>query len=96
MDPTFVACPPSPHMMTLKSSPNLHAPPSPINMTTMIRQHTKFPPSAIPPGKLVHQSIHCPTANFRPLLRGSLANPTLSTALDTYFTPREPGNKVGV
>ena len=41
----------APHMMTLKSSLNLHAPPSPINMTTMIRQH-KFPPSASPQANL--------------------------------------------
>ena len=38
-----------PHMMTLKSFPNLYVPPSPINMTTMIRKYTKFPPSASSP-----------------------------------------------
>ena len=67
----------APHMITLKSSANLYVPPSPINMTTMIRKYTKFPLSAISPGKPVHQAIHYPTANFRPLSRGSIPSPML-------------------
>ena len=39
----------APHMMTLKSFPNLYVPLSPINMTTMIRQYTEFSPSASSP-----------------------------------------------
>ena len=63
-------------------------------MTTMIRQHTKFPTSAAKP---VHQATHCPTTNFEPLLRGSVTNPMLITAFDTYSTPRhqEHDNKIG-
>ena len=77
------------HMMTLKSFPKLYVPPSLINMTTMIRQYTNFPPLLlVPPGKPVHQAIHYLKANFRALLRGSVPNPMLITAFDTYFSPR--------
>ena len=50
------------------------------------------------PGKPVHQAIHYPTANFRSLSRGSVPNPMLIIAFDTYWSPKslEPGNKVGV
>ena len=78
-----------PHMMTLKSSPNnLCAPLSPINITTMIRQHAKFPPCTSKP---VHEAIHYPTANFGPLLRGSVNNQApgdLGVMFDTNMTPK--------
>ena len=45
----------------------------------------------VPPGKPLHQTIHYPTANFRPLSRGSVPNPMLITAFDTYFIPRSLG-----
>ena len=45
----------------------------------------------VPPGKPVHQANHYPTANFRPLLRGSVPNPILITAFDTYLSPRSLG-----
>ena len=81
-----------PHMTTLKSPPNLNVPPSPLNMTTMMRQHTKFPSLLLVcPGKPVHQAIHYPTANFGPLLRGSVANPILITSFDTYMSARSLG-----
>ena len=80
-------------MGTSKSPPppppsNLHALLSPINMETMIRQHKKFPLLLDPPGKPDQQVIHCPTANFGPLLRGSFSNPMLIAVLDTQMTPR--------
>ena len=46
------------------------------------------------PGKPDHQAIHCPTANFGPLSRGSVTNPMLVTVLDTHMTPRSPGDWV--
>ena len=72
---------PPPHVMTLKSPPNLNAPSGPINITTMIRQHTKFPP-----GRPTHRAIHCPTANFGQPSTCSITNPMLVTAFDTYLT----------
>ena len=45
----------------------------------------------VPPGKPVHQAIHYPTTNFRPLSRGSIPNPMLITAFDTYLSPRSLG-----
>ena len=57
-------------------------------MTTMIRQHTKFRLLLVPPGKPDHQAIHCPTANFGPLSRGSITNPMFITVFDAYLTPR--------
>ena len=44
-----------------------------------------------PLGKPDHQAIHCPTANFGPISRGSFSNPMLITVLDTRLTPRSPG-----
>ena len=44
-----------------------------------------------PLGKPGHKAIHWPTANFGPLLRGSLTNPMLITVFDAYLTPRSPG-----
>ena len=41
-----------------------------------------------PPGKPDHQAIHCLTANFGPLSRGSVTNPILITVIDTYLTQR--------
>ena len=76
----------APHMMTLKSPFNLYALPSPIKMTAMIRQHTKLRPP-----QPDHQTIHCPMANFGPLVRGSVTNPMLITAFDAYLTPTSPG-----
>ena len=71
-------------MITLKSLPNLYAPPSPINMTTMIIQSSLL--LLDPPGKLDHQTIHCPTANFGPLSRGNVNNPMLITVFDPKVT----------
>ena len=82
----LASSPPPPHVMTLKSPPNLNAPSGPINITTMIRQHTKFPP-----GRPTHRAIHCPTANFGQPSTCSITNPMLVTAFDTYLTPRSPG-----
>ena len=84
----FVACPPYDGFKIL---PNLYAPPSLINMTTMKRQHKNFLLLLVPPDKPVHQAIHYPTANFGPLLRGSITNPMLITVFDTYLTPVSPG-----
>ena len=78
-------------MMTLKSTLDLYAPLSSINKATMIRQHTVFLLLLFRPGKPVHQAIHCPTANFGPLLTGSITNPMLITVFGTYLTPRSPG-----
>ena len=61
------------------------------NMTTMIRQYTKFPLLLVSPGKPVYQPIHYPIANFRPLSRGSVPNPMLITAFNTYLSPRSMG-----
>ena len=44
-----------------------------------------------PPGKTDQQAIHCPTANFQPLSRGSITNPMLIIVFDTYLTTRSPG-----
>ena len=84
------------HLITSKSppSPNLYALPSPTNMTTMIRQHKSSPLLQDLPGKADHQAIHCPTANFGPLSRGSVTNSMLITVFDTYLTPRSPGASV--
>ena len=38
------------------------------------------------PGKLDHQTIHCPTANFGPLSRGNVTNPMLITVYDPKVT----------
>ena len=84
---SFVACP---LFDDSKISHNLYAPPSPINMTTMIRHYTKFHPTQVPQGKPRHQTIDCSTANFGPPLWVSLTNPMLTTAFDTYSTPRSP------
>ena len=92
----------APHLITSKSpSANLYALPSPINMTTMIRQNTKcyiqntkYKVLVLntllldPPGKPNHQHIHCPTANFELLSRGSITNPILITVGDTYLTSK--------
>ena len=40
------------------------------------------------PGKPDHQAVHYPTANFGPLSRGNVTNPTLITVFDTYLTQR--------
>ena len=58
-------------------------------MTTMIIQNT-VSPFARSPDKPDHQTIHCPTAIFGPLSRGSITNPILITVFDTYLTPRSP------
>ena len=78
-------------MMTLKSTPDLYAPLSSINKATMKRQYTVFPLLLFRPGNPAHQAIHCPTANFGPLLTGSITNPMLITAFGTYLTPGSPG-----
>ena len=44
-----------------------------------------------PPGKSDYQAIHCPTANFRSLLRGSITN-HLITVFDTCLAPKVTGN----
>ena len=49
-------------------------------MASMIRQHIKFRLLLDPTSKPDHQAIHCPTANFGPLSRGSITNPMLITA----------------
>ena len=41
-----------------------------------------------PPDKPDHQAIHCPTANFGPLSRGSITNPILITVFDTYLASK--------
>ena len=43
----------APHMMTLKSPPNLYALPGPIYMRTMIGQHVTFPPTASSPSQIL-------------------------------------------
>ena len=45
-------------------------------------------------GKPNHQAIHCSTANFGPLSRGSVTNPILITVFETYLTSRSPGSSV--
>ena len=40
----------------------------------------------------VCQIIHCPTASFGPLLRGSVTDPILITVFDSYLTLRSPGS----
>ena len=81
----------APHMIIQNlPPPNLYALSSPIDMATMIRYHIKFPLLLDSPGKPDHQAIHCPTANFGPLSRGSVTNPILITVFDTYLTPRSP------
>ena len=50
-----------------------------------------FPLLLDPPGKIDHQAIHCPTANFGPLSRCSVTNAILITVFDNYLTPRSPG-----
>ena len=81
-----------PHIMTLKSLPNLYALPGPTNMTTMIRQHTKFPLLLVLSGKPDHEAIHCPTANVGRLSSGSVTNPMLITVFDAYLTPKVTGS----
>ena len=54
---------------------------SPINMTNIIRQHS-FPLLLDPPGRPDQQAIHCPTANFGSLSRGSVIKPVLITVFD--------------
>ena len=78
----------------ISPSPNLYALLSPINMTTMIRQHKSSPLLQDLPGKADHKAIHCPTANFGPLSRGSVTNSMLITVFDTYLTPMSPGASV--
>ena len=63
-------------------------------MTIMIRQNAKLSPTARSPGQPEHQAIHCPTANFGPLSRGSVTNAILITVFDTYLTPRSPAARV--
>ena len=59
----------------------------------MIRQHTSFLLMRDPRGKTDHQAIHCPTANFGPLSRGSVTKPMLITVFDNDMTQshQEPG-----
>ena len=44
-----------------------------------------------PRGKTDHQAIHCPTANFGSLSRGSVTKPMLITVFDNDMTPESPG-----
>ena len=73
-----------------------NSPPISMNMTTMEKdntQHTtnKFPLRLDPLGKPDHQALQCPTANFGPLLKGSVTNQMLITVFDIYLTPKSPG-----
>ena len=69
----------------------MYAFPSPINVTNGIRQHIVFPLLLDPPSKPDQQAIHCPTANFGLLSRGSINNPMFITVFDAYLSPRSPG-----
>ena len=88
------------HVMTLKTPSNLYAPPSSIDMEIMIRQHREsHPPPPYPRllllslGKSIRQAIHHPSANFRPLSKGSITNAMLMTVFDTYLFPRSPSKR---
>ena len=57
----------------------------------MMIQYTVFPPTArSPKAKPDHEAIHYHTANFEPLLRGSVIDPLLITVFDSYLIPRSP------
>ena len=77
-------------------SPNLYAIPS--SKSCKYGNYDKiqsFPLLLDPPGKPDYQAIHCPTANFGPLSRGSVTNPILITVFDTYLPPKSPEAWVG-
>ena len=72
--------------MTLKS------PPQPICPSKSHKYDNYYKTTyKVPPDKPVHQAIHYPMANFGPLLKGSVPNPMLITAFDTYLTSRSLG-----
>ena len=89
MNPSLCGSPPP--YDDFKISPQPICFPGSINMETMIRQHTKFPLLLVLPGKPDHQAVHCPTANFGQLSRGSVTKLMLITAFDAYLTPRSQG-----
>ena len=78
----------SPSHDNFKIPPPLPLPPQPICSSKSYKYDKydniqSFPLLLDPPGKPDQQAIHCATANFGPLSRGSVTNPMLITVFDT-------------